>query len=328
MNAAPLLKVQDLQVRYKLRAGFFKHRELRAVNNVSFELAPNETLGLVGESGCGKSSLGRAVIRLLEPVAGSVQFEGEDITHLQSAELRPRRKRFQMVFQDPYGSLNPRMTIGQIVGEPLEIHRLGENRAARAERVGQLLQSVGLLPEHIYRYPHEFSGGQRQRIGIARALAVEPRLLVCDEPVSALDVSVRAQIINLLQDLQRERGIALLFIAHDLAVVEHISHRIMVMYLGQTMEIGPSKEVTARPAHPYTQALLAAVPKLRPTKQARASLNGDLPSPINPPPGCPFQTRCPLVQEVCRHEMPPMREISPNHFAACHILPLPQGEGT
>jgi oligopeptide transport system ATP-binding protein len=321
MNTAPLLKVQDLQVRYKLRAGFFVHRELRAVNDVSFELPPNETLGLVGESGCGKSSLGRAVIRLLEPAAGSIQFEGEDITHLHASELRPRRKRFQMVFQDPYGSLNPRMTIGQIVGEPLEIHQLAGDRGAREERVAELLRVVGLLPEHRYRYPHEFSGGQRQRIGIARALAVEPRLLVCDEPVSALDVSVRAQIINLLQDLQRERGIALLFIAHDLAVVEHISHRIMVMYLGRAVEIGPAKEVTARPAHPYTQALLAAVPKLRPTSQSRSSLSGDLPSPINPPPGCPFQTRCPLVQEICRRETPPMREVSPKHFAACHVLP-------
>jgi oligopeptide transport system ATP-binding protein len=315
-----LLKVQDLHVRYKLRAGFFAHRELHAVSDVSFELASNETLGLVGESGCGKSSLGRAVIRLLEPASGSIHFEGEDITRLHSAELRPRRKRFQMVFQDPYGSLNPRMTIGEIVGEPLEIHGLAESRQARDERVRELLRAVGLLPEHIYRYPHEFSGGQRQRIGIARALAVEPRLLVCDEPVSALDVSVRAQIINLLQDLQRERGIALLFIAHDLAVVEHISQRIMVMYLGHAVEIGPAREVTTRPAHPYTQALLAAVPKLRPTGQSRTALAGDLPSPVNPPPGCPFQTRCPLVQHICRREMPPMREVAPRHFAACHVI--------
>lgn len=319
--SAPLLNVKNVHVRYRLRDGFFAHRELRAVNDVSFELAPNETLGLVGESGCGKSSLGRAVIRLLEPAAGSIAFEGEDITHLTPAELRPRRKRFQMIFQDPYGSLNPRMTIGEIVGEPLEIHNLTKNASARDERVRGLLKSVGLQPEHVHRYPHEFSGGQRQRIGIARALAVEPRLLVCDEPVSALDVSVRAQIINLLQDLQRERGIALLFIAHDLAVVEHISHRIMVMYLGHAVETGPAKEVTARPAHPYTQALLAAVPKLRPTNQVRAPLSGDLPSPINPPPGCPFQTRCPLVQEICRREMPPMREVTPKHFAACHAIP-------
>jgi oligopeptide/dipeptide ABC transporter ATP-binding protein len=202
----------------------------------------------------------------------------------------------------------------------LEIHRLAGGRLEREERVRELLKSVGLLPEHIYHYPHEFSGGQRQRIGIARALAVEPRLLVCDEPVSALDVSVRAQIINLLQDIQRERGIAMLFIAHDLAVVEHISHRILVMYLGHAVEIGPAREVTTHAAHPYTQALLAAVPKLRPAKQARAGLNGDLPSPINPPPGCPFQARCPLVKDVCREQMPAMREVAPNHFAACHAL--------
>jgi oligopeptide transport system ATP-binding protein len=317
---AALLQVRDLDVRYKLRDGFFSHRELRAVNHVTFELGPNETLGLVGESGCGKSSLGRAVIRLLDPAAGSIHFEGEDITHLPAGDLRPRRKRFQMVFQDPYGSLNPRMTIGQVISEPLEIHSLAKTRADCEGRVRELLKSVGLLPEHMDRYPHEFSGGQRQRIGIARALAVEPRLLVCDEPVSALDVSVRAQIINLLQDIQRERGIAMLFIAHDLAVVEHISHRIMVMYLGHAVEIGPSKDVTLHPAHPYTQALLAAVPKLRPTKQERTPLAGDLPSPINPPLGCPFQTRCPLVQDICREQMPPMREISLKHFAACHIL--------
>jgi len=317
---ATLLKVQDLQVRYKLRDGFFSHRELRAVNGVSFELAPNETLGLVGESGCGKTSLGRATVRLLEPVAGSIQFEGEDITHLRSEELRSRRKHFQMVFQDPYGSLNPRMTIGQVISEPLEIHRLAGTRAEREGRVRDLLKSVGLLSEHAQRYPHEFSGGQRQRIGIARALAVEPRLLVCDEPVSALDVSVRAQIINLLQDLQRERGISMLFIAHDLAVVEHISHRILVMYLGHAVEMGPAKEVTGHPAHPYTQALLAAVPKLRPAEKPRASVSGDLPSPLHPPPGCPFQTRCPLVQDVCRQKMPAMREIASNHFAACHIV--------
>jgi oligopeptide/dipeptide ABC transporter ATP-binding protein len=316
----PLLEVQSLEVRYRLRGGIFRRRELRAVNGVSFTLAPNETLGLVGESGCGKSSLGRAVIRLIEPAAGSIRFEGEDITHLRGRKLRPRRKKFQMIFQDPYGSLNPRMTIGEIVGEPLEIHDRKLGKVDRAARVRELLKSVGLLPEHYYRYPHEFSGGQRQRIGIARALAVEPRLLVCDEPVSALDVSVRAQIINLLQDLQRQRGIALLFIAHDLAVVEHISHRIMVMYLGHAVEIGPAREVTSNAAHPYTKALLAAVPKIRPTEKT-PPLSGDLPSPINPPPGCPFQTRCPIVQEICRRDMPPMREVRPNHFAACHVIP-------
>lgn len=287
-----LLEVKDLQVRYKLPSGLFSHRTLQAVNGVSFHIPPNETLGLVGESGCGKSSLGRAVIRLLEPAAGSIRFEGDDITHLQPAELRPRRKKFQMIFQDPYGSLNPRMTIGQIISEPLEIHQLAKTRADREARVSDLLKSVGLLPEHIYRYPHEFSGGQRQRIGIARALAVEPRLLVCDEPVSALDVSVRAQIINLLQDIQRERGIAMLFIAHDLAVVEHISHRVMVMWKGHAVEIGPAKQVISNPHHPYTQALLAAVPKLRPGEKWHApALSPDIP-------------------------LSPLREVGPKHFSA------------
>lgn len=318
---AALLEVCDLEVRYPVRRGFFERAELRAVNGVSFELAAGETLGLVGESGCGKSSLGRAVVRLVEPSAGRLRFEEADITHLSANELRSKRKRFQMVFQDPYGSLNPRMTVGQIISEPLEIHRIGTTRAERDARVRELLKSVGLLAEHAYRYPHEFSGGQRQRIGIARALAVEPRLLVCDEPVSALDVSVQAQIINLLQDIQRERGLAFLFIAHDLAVVEHISHRIMVMYLGRAMEIGPAREVTSNPAHPYTQALLSAIPEIHPKARERISLKGDLPSPLAPPSGCPFQTRCPLAKEVCRETMPPLREVSKDHWAACHLLP-------
>lgn len=315
----PLLEVEGIEVRYAVRRGFLKRSEVRAVNGVSFNLNAGETLGLVGESGCGKSSLGRAVMRLLEPTGGHVRFEGVDITHLKPAQLRPLRKRFQMIFQDPYGSLNPRMTIGAILSEPLEIHGIGQTRVAREKRVRELLNTVGLLPEHFYRYPHEFSGGQRQRIGIARALAVEPRLLVCDEPVSALDVSVQAQIINLLQDIQRERGVALLFIAHDLAVVEHISHRIIVMYLGHAVEIGPAKSVTRSPAHPYTKALLAAVPQLKPKPKA-APLGGNMPSPLAPPPGCAFQTRCPVAVERCRKEVPPLREIAPGHFAACHLI--------
>ncbi len=316
----PLLEVENLRVSYPIQQGLFRRVELRAVNGVNFSLEPGETLGLVGESGCGKSSLGRAVLRLLEPAAGSIRFEGEDISHLRSSELRPKRKKFQMVFQDPYGSLNPRMTVNEIVAEPLEIHQVEKTRQKREARVQDLLKSVGLQPEHAFRYPHEFSGGQRQRIGIARALAVEPRLLVCDEPVSALDVSVQAQIINLLQDIQRERGLAYLFIAHDLAVVEHISHRIMVMYLGHAVEIGPAKVVTSRPAHPYTQALLSAVPEIRPRKKERTLLKGDLPSPLNPPPGCPFQTRCPLVQDICKIDMPPLRRAGKDHFAACHFV--------
>jgi oligopeptide transport system ATP-binding protein len=316
-----LLEVKDVEVRYAIQRGFLKRAELRAVNGVSFELAAGETLGLVGESGCGKSSLGRAVVRLLEPAGGRILFEGAEITHLSAGELRPKRKRFQMVFQDPYGSLNPRMTVGEIAAEPLEIHGLGDGRKDRGDRMKELLKSVGLQPEHAYRYPHEFSGGQRQRIGIARALAVDPRLLVCDEPVSALDVSVQAQIINLLQDIQRERGLAYLFIAHDLAVVEHISHRIMVMYLGHAVEIGPAKVVTSQPAHPYTQALLSAVPEIRPNTKERTLLSGDLPSPLDPPAGCPFQTRCPLAQEVCRAQIPALRQVGKDHFAACHLLP-------
>lgn len=320
-----LLEVRDLEVRYSIARWGFRRTELRAVNGVSLSLESGETLGLVGESGCGKSSLGRAVVRLLTPAAGRIQFEGSDITHLPSAELRPKRKRFQMIFQDPYGSLNPRMTVNEIVSEPLEIHGMGATRAEREERVSDLLKSVGLQPEHAERYPHEFSGGQRQRIGIARALAVEPRLLVCDEPVSALDVSVQAQVINLLQDIQRERELAYLFIAHDLAVVEHISHRIMVMYLGHAVEVGPAKVVTSRPAHPYTQALLSAAPEVRPRKKERTLLNGDLPSPMAPPTGCPFQTRCPLVEDRCRVQAPALRKVGQGHFAACHLISSPVG---
>lgn len=287
-----LLRVQNLEVRYPTARGLFKRAEFAAVKGVSFDLAAGETLGLVGESGSGKSSLGRAVIRLLEPSGGKIEFEGTDITHLGQSELRPARKRFQMVFQDPYGSLNPRMTINQIIGEPLEIHQLAKTQAARDARVRELLGSVGLLPEHAHRYPHEFSGGQRQRIGIARALAVEPRLLVCDEPVSALDVSVQAQIINLLADLQKQHNIALLFIAHDLAVVEHISHRIMVMWKGHAVEIGPAKQVTSNPQHPYTKALLGAVPKLQPGRTIASSA---------------------LANDV---SLAPLREVAPGHFAA------------
>ncbi len=316
-----LLEVNKLEVRYEIPRGFFKTAALRAVNGVTFQLEEGKTLGLVGESGCGKSSLGRAVVRLLEPAGGQIKFEGVDITRLSQGELRPTRRRFQMVFQDPYGSLNPRLTVGEIIAEPLEIYGLGENRREREERARALLKAVGLLPEHFHRHPHEFSGGQRQRIGIARAIAVEPRLLVCDEPVSALDVSVQAQIINLLQEIQSERGVALLFIAHDLAVVEHISHQIMVMYLGHAVEIGPARRVTSAPAHPYTQALISAIPQIRPREKPRAAVGGDLPSPLHPPSGCPFQTRCPLVQPICRETNPALREIAPGHFAACHIIP-------
>lgn len=317
-----LLEVRNLKVHFPVKHGVFSRVNawVKAVDDVSLTVAPGETVGLVGESGCGKTTLGRAIIRLLEPTGGSVTFEGEDITTLEGAALRERRRRFQMIFQDPVGSLNPRMTVGQIIGEALDIHHLVADDQAREARIGQLLKDVGLNPQHAQRYPHEFSGGQRQRIGIARALAVEPKLIVCDEPVSALDVSVQAQIINLLQDLQREHGLAYLFIAHDLAVVEHISHRVVVMYLGKVVETAASKTLINAPKHPYTQALLSAVPVVDPdSKRQRIVLPGDVPSPINPPSGCPFHPRCPVAEARCGTEIPALREISPGRWAACHL---------
>ena len=317
-----LLEVKNLKVHFPVKHGVFSRVNawVKAVDDVSLTVTPGETVGLVGESGCGKTTLGRAIIRLLEPTAGSVTFEGEDITTLEGAALRERRRRFQMIFQDPVGSLNPRMTVGQIIGEALDIHHLVADEQAREQRIGKLLKDVGLDPQHAQRYPHEFSGGQRQRIGIARALAVEPKLIVCDEPVSALDVSVQAQIINLLQDLQREHGLAYLFIAHDLAVVEHISHRVVVMYLGKVVESAVSKAIINAPKHPYTQALLSAVPVVDPdSKRQRIVLPGDVPSPINPPSGCPFHPRCPVAESRCKTEVPALREVGAGHFAACHL---------
>jgi oligopeptide transport system ATP-binding protein len=293
---------------------------VKAVDDVSLTIAPGETLGLVGESGCGKTTLGRAIIRLLEPNAGSILLDGEDILRLRGNELRRRRRKFQMIFQDPYGSLNPRMTVSQIIGEAIDIHQLAESTDARRARINDLLRDVGLDPSHAERYPHEFSGGQRQRIGIARALAVEPKLIVCDEPVSALDVSVQAQIVNLLMDLQQQRGLAYLFIAHDLAVVEHISRRVMVMYLGRAVEVAEAKKLVRSPKHPYTQALLSAVPVVDPdSKRKRIMLPGDVPSPIAPPPGCAFNPRCPVKVDRCEVEIPPLREIEPGHWVACHV---------
>lgn len=322
MKTEPLLQVRALKVHFPVQHGLFSRvkAHVKAVDGISFSLAPGETLGLVGESGCGKTTLGRAVIRLIEPTSGSVHFNGEDITKLDGAELRSRRRGFQMIFQDPFGSLNPRMTVEQIIGEALDIHGLATGSGERQKRITGLLDSVGLSANHAQRYPHEFSGGQRQRIGIARALAVEPRLIVCDEPVSALDVSVQAQIINLLQDLQRGRGIAYLFVAHDLAVVEHISHRVMVMYLGQVAELADAKVIVSEPKHPYTQALISAIPVVDPaSKRRRIMLPGDVPSPMDPPSGCPFHTRCPVAEARCRSEKPVLREIATGHFAACHL---------
>ena len=318
-----LLEVQNLRVHFPAQPGVFRRARawVKAVDDVSFTLAAGETLGLVGESGCGKTTLGRAIVRLTEPTAGRVLFEGEDITRLTGAALRARRRRFQIIFQDPYGALNPRLTIEDTLGEALDIHRLAAGKAARRARVAELLNAVGLDPAFARRYPHEFSGGQRQRVGIARALAVEPKLIVCDEPVSALDVSVQAQIINLLQDLQEQRGLAYLFIAHDLAVVEHISRRVMVMYLGRVVELAEAKSLIRAPKHPYTQALISAVPVVDPeSKRPRIILPGDVPSPIHPPSGCPFHPRCPVAQAGrCEQEVPALRAVAPGHWVACHF---------
>jgi oligopeptide transport system ATP-binding protein len=317
-----LLEVQDLKIAFPVRSGWLQRTcgSVRAVDGVSFSVAPGETVGLVGESGCGKSTLGRAVVRLIEPDAGRILFEGEDLARLSGADLRRRRRRLQLIFQDPYSSLDPRMTVAAILGEALDIHQLAATRAVRRERIDRLLVDVGLDPSHAGRYPHEFSGGQRQRIGIARALAVEPRLVVCDEPVSALDVSVQAQIVNLLQDLQQQRAMAYLFIAHDLAVVEHISRRLLVMYLGRIVEAGEARAVCRSPQHPYTQALLSAVPVVDPTsKRRRILLSGDVPSPLNPPAGCPFHPRCPVAEARCRTVPPLLRATQPDRWTACHL---------
>ena len=317
-----LLEVKNLKVHFPVKHGLFSRvrAHVKAVDDVSLSIKPGETLGLVGESGCGKTTLGRAIVRLLEPTSGSVMLDGEDITQLSGEALRTRRRKFQMIFQDPYGSLNPRMTVSQIIGEAIDIHALADSPAAQRARITDLLRAVGLDPSHAERYPHEFSGGQRQRIGIARALAVEPKLIVCDEPVSALDVSVQAQIVNLLMDLQQQRGLTYLFIAHDLAVVEHISHRVMVMYLGRVVEIAEAKKLVREPKHPYTQALLSAVPVVDPdSKRKRIMLPGDVPSPIAPPPGCTFHPRCPLKEARCEQEIPQLREIEPGHWVSCHL---------
>ncbi len=317
-----LLQVQNLKVHFPVKHGVFSvvREHVKAVDDVSFSIEPGETLGLVGESGCGKTTLGRAIVRLIEPTGGKVLFEGEDLAHMSPLELRGRRRKLQIVFQDPFGSLNPRMTVEDVIGEALDIHDLAESEAARRKRIAELLKAVGLDPAYAQRYPHEFSGGQRQRIGIARALAVEPKLIVCDEPVSALDVSVQAQIINLLQDLQQERGIAYLFIAHDLAVVEHISRRVMVMYLGKIVELADARSIIRSPKHPYTRALISAVPVIDPaSKKGRIILPGDVPSPIHPPSGCPFHPRCPIAVAECRTMVQTLNDVGSGHGVACHL---------
>ena len=324
--AEPLLQVRDLRKHFPIRKGLFSRvaGHVRAVDGVSFDLHEGETLGLVGESGCGKTTLGRCLLRLIEPTSGEVRFAGRRVTGAPAGELRSLRREMQIVFQDPYSSLNPRLTVGSMLAEPLQIHGIARGSAARA-RVGELLQLVGLAPDHARRYPHEFSGGQRQRIGIARALAVRPRLLVLDEPVSALDVSIQAQIVNLLADLQRELSLTYLFVAHDLAVVEHISTRVAVMYLGRIVELADRDTLYRDARHPYTRSLLSAVPVPDPDRRSRRIvLAGDVPSPARPPSGCRFHPRCPLAAERgelarCAADDPPLREISPGHWVACHF---------
>ncbi len=312
-----LLEVKNLVKHFTVGRGV-----VRAVEGVTFSIERGETLGLVGESGCGKTTTGRCILQLERPTSGAVIFEGRDLTTLSEVELRPIRRKVQVIFQDPYSSLNPRMTVGQIIAEPIAVHNIVSGAAARAARVKDLLARVGLLPAHAQRYPHEMSGGQRQRVGIARALAMEPALIVCDEPVSALDVSIQAQIINLLEDLQSEFGLTYLFIAHDLAVVRHISDRIVVMYLGKIAEMSDRKSIYDDPRHPYTRALLSAVPIPDPElemKRERIVLGGEVPSPLNPPGGCVFHPRCPIAVERCRHDVPLLRDLSPGHVAACHL---------
>jgi oligopeptide/dipeptide ABC transporter ATP-binding protein len=332
----PLLEVQDLKKQFPIVKGLFSRvsGQVRAVDGVSFHIRPGETLGLVGESGCGKSTVGRTLLKLLEPSGGTIRVDGIDITAFDAQAMLPYRKRLQMIYQDPYASLNPRMSAGQIVCEPLVIHGVG-NPGEQRERVGFLFERVGLRPELMNSFPHEFSGGQRQRIGIARALALSPELIVGDEPVSALDVSIQAQIINLLMDLQDEYKLSYLLVAHDLAVVQHISHRVAVMYLGRIVEMTDKAKLFELPLHPYTEALLSAVPipKAKVRRRERVILTGDVPSPINPPAGCHFHTRCPYAHARCRAESPVLREVTAGHWASCHLhdagptLPLARPRG-
>jgi oligopeptide/dipeptide ABC transporter ATP-binding protein len=320
-DAAPVLDVHDLKKHFRIRKGFLQRAagHVYAVDGVSFSIREGETLGLVGESGCGKSTVGRAILRLIEPTGGAILLDGRDITHLKKTELRPYRRQMQIIFQDPFSSLDPRMSAGDIVAEPLRVHHVVARADVRS-KVGQLFERVGLRKAQMDSYPHQFSGGQRQRIGIARALALQPKLIIADEPVSALDVSIQAQVLNLMMDLQKEMGLTYLFISHNLAVVEHISHHIAVMYLGRIVEYTDKKTLFTRPLHPYTESLLLAVPVPDPrVKRQKRVLQGDVPSPVNPPSGCHFHTRCPYAVERCRVESPALREVRPGQLVACHL---------
>lgn len=320
----PLVIVRHLKKYFPVdRGAIIKHHvgDIKAVDDVSFEIYEGETLGLVGETGCGKTTVGRTMLRLYEPTDGQVIFDGVDLMSLNESKLRRMRQRMQMIFQDPYASLNPRMTVGSIIGAPLEVHGVAHGKA-KLKRVQELLQMVGLNPYFINRYPHEFSGGQRQRIGIARSMALNPDLVICDEPISSLDVSIQAQVVNLLEELQDKLGLTYLFIAHDLSMVRHISDRLVVMYLGKVMEMADRDEIYLNPLHPYTQALMSAVPVADPEvaqKRKRIILEGDIPSPANPPEGCNFSTRCPIVKEICKRDEPEIRELRPGHYVACHF---------
>ncbi len=320
-NNEVLLRVEDLKMHFPIYRGVFQRQvgAVRAVDGVSFDVYRGETLGLVGESGCGKSTTGRAILQLYKPTAGNVHFDGKDLVKLKGEEMRQMRRKMQMIFQDPYASLNPRMTVGQLVGEPLQVHNVAAG-AEMNDRVAKLLELVNLNPAFATRYPHEFSGGQRQRIGVARALALQPSFIICDEPISALDVSIQAQVVNLLEELQEQFNLTYLFIAHDLSMVRHISKRVAVMYLGVIVELAEREELYKQPLHPYTQALLSAVPIPDPVadaKRKRTVLEGDVPSPANPPSGCRFRTRCPIAEAICAESRPEFREIKPGHFVAC-----------